>query len=228
MQKIIISFLLIKGRSLKQEILIDIYSDTICPWCYIGLNKLKLAILEFPSINFKLTWRPFQLNPNMPKKGMNRQEYLETKFNGKKSAEEVYKSIYHEGIKNNIHFQFQKIKYTPNSFASHKLLALAYKFNKQTEVVESLFYDYFIEGIDIGNHKELIRISKSHNIHNSQTLDYLTSEEDAKSLLSEEKHARELGIKGVPCFIINKEFVVFGAQEHKNFIDIFKKTQNDN
>tara|TARA_B110000438_G_C15772846_1_gene632724 strand:- start:658 stop:1152 length:495 start_codon:yes stop_codon:yes gene_type:complete len=163
----------------------------------------------------------------MPIEGVDRQQYLENKFNGKEEAKKIYQSIDQEGLKNNIYFQFDKIKTTPNSFASHKLLALSHKFNKQTEVVESLFYDYFIEGIDIGNHEDLIRIAKLHNVYDDLTSDYLKSDEDKANLLAEEKYARELGIKGVPCFIINKEFVLFGAQDKSFFLDLFKKIDNE-
>ena len=208
---------------MKIDIKIDIYSDTICPWCYIGFQKLKSAMEEYSDIKFDLTWRPFQLNPKMPSKGMNRKKYLALKFNGKDKASRTYKSIYDVGLKNDIHFQFDKIYTTPNTFSSHKLLALAYRFKKQTEVVETLFYDYFIEGIDIGNLNELIRIAKQHNLSSLDNFEYLFSNEDSDNLLAEEAHARELGIKGVPCFIINKQFILFGAQDKKNFIDIFNK-----
>lgn len=209
------------------SISIDVYSDTICPWCYIGHNKLKNAINNFPKLNFKIVWRPFQLNPDLPSKGMDRNKYLALKFGGKEKAKEVYRSIYDAGIKNNIHFQFEKIIKTPNSFPSHKLLALAYKFNKQTSVLETLFYSYFIEGIDIGDFDQLLIIAKQHEIYNKDTLKYLKSNEDNKNLLLEEAHARELGVKGVPCFIINKEFVLFGAQDKKNFIKLFNKIINE-
>jgi predicted DsbA family dithiol-disulfide isomerase len=208
---------------LKINIEIDIYSDTICPWCYIGLKKLKSAMAEYSNVEFKLIWRPFQLNPTISLEGLDRKKYLESKFNGKVNASRTYKSIYAAGLKNDIHFQFDKIFTTPNTFASHKLLALAYKFEKQTEVVETLFYDYFIEGVNIGNLDELIRIAKQHNLLSENNFQYLSSNEDNDNLLAEEKHARELGIKGVPCFIINKQFILFGAQDKKNFLDIFNK-----
>ena len=202
---------------------IDIYSDTICPWCYIGHNKLLSAINSVSRFKCDLVWRPFQLNPDMPIEGMERQKYLEVKFGGKQKAKDTYQSIYNVGIENNIHFQFEKIKTTPNSFASHKLLAIAHRMNKQSSVVESLFYSYFIEGIDIGNMEQLIIIAKQHNIYDDKTMQYLKSDEDRDNLLSEEIQARELGIKGVPCFIINREFVLFGAQDKKKFLDIFNK-----
>ena len=104
---------------------------------------------------------------------------------------------------------------------------MAHKSNKQTEIVESLFYGYFIEGVDIGKCEELVRIAKLHNIYDHKTLKYLKSTEDNENLLAEEKYARELGVKGVPCFIINKSFVLFGAQDKKNFLEIFNKIYNE-
>ena len=180
-----------------------------------------------PNVNFSLTWRPFQLNPTFPKEGVERKKYLESKFNSKENAKKIYQNIYDEGVKNNIYFQFEKIKVTPNSFASHKLLALAHKFKKQTEIVESLFYDYFIEGIDIGNLDGLLKIAKQHKIYDINTLQYLQSNQDDENLLAEEKQARKLKIQGVPCFIINREFVLFGAQDKKIFLDIFNNIQNE-
>lgn len=159
----------------------------------------------------------------MPKEGMDRQKYLELKFSGKENAKQTYKSIYDVGLLNNIYFQFEKIILTPNSFASHKLLALAYQHKKQSAVVETLFYAYFIEGINIGDLDQLIEIAKQHKIYNENTLQYLQSDEDKENLLAEATHARELGIKGVPCFIVNKKFVMFGAQDKKKFLHIFNK-----
>jgi predicted DsbA family dithiol-disulfide isomerase len=208
---------------LIQPITIDIYSDTICPWCYIGHNQLLSAINSASQFKFDLVWRPFQLNPDMPVEGMERQQYLEVKFGGKQKAKDTYQSIYNEGIENSIHFQFEKIVTTPNSFASHKLLAIAHRLNKQSSVVEALFYSYFIEGIDIGNMAQLIIIAKQHNIYDDTTLQYLKSDEDRDNLLAEELQARELGIKGVPCFIINRKFVLLGAHDKNKFLDIFNK-----
>mgnify|MGYP006088417203 FL=1 len=184
------------------------------------------VISSYPKIKFEIIWRPFQLNPNISKEGMDRQTYLEKKFGGKEQAKNTYESIYKKGINNNIYFQFDKIKKTPNSFASHKLLALAHRHNNQAQVIETLFYSYFIEGLDIGDFEELIIIAKQHKIYDENTLSYLKSKVDNESLLLEEKYAKDLGIKGVPCFIINKEIVLFGAQDKKNFLDIFEKIKN--
>tara|TARA_Y100000590_G_scaffold458718_1_gene614042 strand:- start:4457 stop:5092 length:636 start_codon:yes stop_codon:yes gene_type:complete len=207
---------------------IDIFSDTICPWCYIGKKKLEKILTYFPNCEFKITWRPFQLNPDMPNQGIKRLDYLVKKFGSIENANEVYNSINHTGKNLGIFFQFNKIKKTPNSFASHKLLALGHKQDKQNEIIESIFYAYFIEGKDIGNQKELIKIGKQHNLNELETKKYINSNEDKLNLLNEEIQAKKMGIKGVPCFIINKEYVIFGVQEENKFINLFKNLINNN
>ena len=172
-------------------------------------------------------WRPFQLNPEMPPNGMDRQQYLTFKFGSEDNARSVYQHIEDEGKKNKIYFQFNKIAKTPNSFSSHKLLAYAHNKKKQTEVLELLFYKYFIEGEDIGSLNVLIQVSKDADIYDEHIEKYIISKEDNDSLLNEEKQAKKIGINSVPCFIFNKEIVVSGAQLTKNFIQIIDSLNNN-
>ena len=158
---------------------------------------------------------------------MDRDEYLNKKFGGKDKAQEVYKKIQDEGKLSDIHFQFKKIKLTPNSFLSHKLLAFAYKKNKQNDVLESIFFQYFIEGEDIGNVNTLIAIAKQTKLYENGIENYLLSNEDNKNLLNEANQAKAIGISGVPCFIFDKEFVVNGAQPTENFINIIKSLKQN-
>ncbi|MDA1181147.1 MAG: DsbA family oxidoreductase [Proteobacteria bacterium] len=203
------------------------YSDTICPWCYIGFNQLNQALENFNNYNFEIVWRPFQLNPEMPPDGMDRQQYLTFKFGNEDNARSVYQRIEDEGKKNKIYFQFNKITKTPNSFFSHKLLAYAHNKKKQTEVLELLFYKYFIEGEDIGILNVLIQVSKDADIYDEHIEKYIISKKDNDSLLNEEKKAKNIGINSVPCFIFNKEIVVSGAQPKKNFIQIIDSLNNN-
>jgi len=159
----------------------------------------------------------------MPFEGMDRQQYLSKKFGGSKNALKIYNVINETGKKIDIFFQFDKIKRTPNTLASHKLLALAHKQGKQNLIIESLFYSYFIKGKDIGQLKELIIIAKKNNLDEKETIHYLVSNQDNVNLLEEEVQARRMGIKGVPCFIVNKEYVLFGVQEKNSFINLFNK-----
>ena len=163
----------------------------------------------------------------MPSDGMNRQQYLIAKFGNKENAQYVYKRIEDEGKKNKIYFQFNKITKTPNSFFSHKLLAFAYDKNKQVDVLELLFYKYFIEGKDIGNLDVLIDVSKDVGIYDENIEKYIISNQDNCRLLNEEKQAKKIGLNSVPCFIFNKEFVISGAQPTKNFIQIINSLNNN-
>ena len=147
--------------------------------------------------------------------------YLNQKFGGQKQASKIYNTIDVAGREVGIFFQFDKITKTPNSFASHKLLALGYKKGKQNPIIESLFYSYFIEGKDIGKIDELLNIAQQNNIDSKETIDYLQSTKNSAGLLQEEAQARNMGIKGVPCFIINKQYVLFGAQDKDIFINHF-------
>ena len=163
----------------------------------------------------------------MPSEGIDRQQYLTAKFGSEGNARSVYQRIEDEGKKNKIYFQFNKIVKTPNSFLSHKLLAYAHNKKKQTEVLELLFYKYFIEGEDIGSLDVLIKVSKDADIYDQNIEKYIISKEDNNSLLNEEKQAKNIGINGVPCFIFNKEIVVNGAQPTKNFIQIINSLNNN-
>ena len=158
----------------------------------------------------------------MPSVGMDRQQYLSNKFGSEDNANSVYQRIADEGEKNKIFFQFNKIAKTPNSFLSHKLLAYAHNKNRQKKVLELLFYKYFIEGEDIGGVNVLINVAKDADIEK-----YIMSAKDNDSLLNEEKHAKNIGINSVPCFIFNKEIVVNGAQPTKNFIQIIDSLNQD-
>jgi predicted DsbA family dithiol-disulfide isomerase len=163
----------------------------------------------------------------MPIDGMNRDKYLKLKFGSLEKALSIYNNIADEGRLINIYFQFKKIKVTPNSFLSHKLLAFAFNKNKQNEVLESLFYYYFIEGENIGDLNTLIQIAKQTTIYEEGIENYLLSNEDTENLLNEENQARAIGINGVPCFIFDKEFVVNGAQPKENLIDIINSIKKN-
>jgi len=206
---------------------LDIFSDTICPWCYIGKKRLEKAIKNHSNLEIKQTWRPFQLNPGMQPDGMDRQEYLVSKFGSFDAAKTIYDNIYEEGKKEGIEFNFDSIEVTPNSFNSHRLLALAYKQNIQEEVLDDLFQAYFIRGEDIGNPNILLNIAVSHSINKDEFKKYLSDQENIEPLANEEIQARKMGINSVPTFIVNKQIVVNGAQTSENFELIFQKLTNN-
>ena len=205
---------------------IDVFSDTVCPWCYIGKKRLEKAISNHKDTKFKQTWSPFQLNPGMPPDGMDRQEYLISKFGSADAAKTIYDNIYDEGLVEGINFNFDSIMTTPNSFNSHRLLALAYKQGIQEIVLDNLFESYFLNGEDIGDPNVLLDIAIKHKIGAEDFKSYLSDQENIEPLANEEIQARKMGINSVPTFIINKQIVINGAQTSENFEIIFQKLKN--
>ena len=202
---------------------LDIFSDTICPWCYIGKKRLDNAIIKHSHLEFKQTWRPFQLNPGMAPDGMDRQEYLVSKFGSADAAKTVYENIREEGLKEGIDFNFDSIEVTPNSFNSHRLLAIAYEKNIQEQVLDDLFESYFLKGEDIGNPNVLLSIAVNNSIDEDRFKNYLSNKDNIEPLANEELQARKMGIDSVPTFIVNKQIVINGAQTSENFELIFQK-----
>ena len=202
---------------------LDIFSDTVCPWCYIGKKRLENALNKYKNLKIKQTWRPFQLNPGIPPDGMDRQEYLISKFGSSDAAKTVYENIYEEGVKEGINFNFDLIEVTPNSFNSHRLLALAYNSNMQEKVLDDLFESYFLHGKDIGDPNILLQIAIKHNIDAEEFKSYLSDQENIEPLANEEIQAKKMGIKSIPTFIVNKQIVINGAQTSENFELIFEK-----
>ena len=202
---------------------LDIFSDTVCPWCYIGKKRLENALNKYQNLKIKQTWRPFQLNPGMPPDGMDRQEYLISKFGSSDAAKTVYENIYEEGVKEGINFNFDLIEVTPNSFNSHRLLALAYKNEIQERVLDDLFESYFLHGKDIGDPNILLQIAIKHKIDSEEFKNYLSDQENIEPLANEEIQAKKMGISSVPTFIVNKQIVINGAQTSENFELIFEK-----
>jgi len=205
---------------------LDIFSDTVCPWCYIGKKRLENALNKYKNLVIKQTWRPFQLNPGMPPNGMDRQEYLISKFGSSDAAKTVYENIYEEGVKEGINFNFDLIEVTPNSFNSHRLLALAYKVDIQEKVLDDLFESYFLHGKNIGDPNILLQIAIKHNINAEEFKSYLSDQENIEPLANEAIQAKKMGINSVPTFIVNRQIVINGAQTSENFELIFEKLKS--
>ena len=138
--------------------IIDIVSDAICPWCYIGKRRLEKALVTAPQADLQIGWRPFQLNPDMPAEGMERQEYLRQKF-GDRAGGGMYKQVEDAGRGEDIPFAFDRIKRTPNTILAHRLIRFAQREDRQDDVVEALFRAYFTQGADIGRIDTLVGVT---------------------------------------------------------------------
>lgn len=199
--------------------LIDIVSDTVCPWCYVGKRRLEAALATRPDLSVEIVWHAFQLNPGMPDEGMNRKEFLASKFGSAARAMSIHRDIELAGAGEGIDFAFDSIQRTPNTINAHRLIHLAGKHDAQDAVVESLFRRYFLKGVDIGDLEQLIAIAAEVGIDKAR--DYLESGEGVEEVAAEDRQMRQIGVTGVPCFIIDKRYAISGAQAPEIFQRIF-------
>jgi predicted DsbA family dithiol-disulfide isomerase len=204
---------------------LDIFSDTICPWCYVGKRRLARALAARPQPRMAVRWRAFQLNPGMPADGMIRERYIDAKFGSSERAKRIYEAVSAVGASEGIQFNFEAIKRTPNTILSHRLLRRAGKEDKQDALLEAMFLAYFVEGRDIGNVRVLGEIGESVGLTDAGA--YLTGDEGLEEVRAEDSLARRQGINGVPCFIFNYRFLLSGAQEPESFFQLFDLARED-
>jgi predicted DsbA family dithiol-disulfide isomerase len=195
-----------------QPIKLDIMSDPICPWCFIGKAYLDKALSAHPNHPFLIEWHPFQLNPDMPANGMGRREYLEGKFGGKEAAVRAYAPVVESAKTAGVAIDFEGMKRTPNTINAHRLIHWAGIEGRQTAAVSALFKAYFTDAHDIGDPDVLIDIAKSVEMDGDVVKRLLDSDEDLKLIQDRDKHSRKMGINSVPTFIIANQHAVPGAQ----------------
>jgi len=182
---------------------IDIISDPICPWCYIGKTRLDRALEANPKHDFVIEWHPYQLNPEMPTDGMDRREYLETKFGGQEGALKVYGQIDQTAREMGLELNFAGIKRTPNTIDAHRLILWADVEGCQNAVVDRLFKAYFKEGRDISDHSVLVRIANAAGMDGDATRKLLDSDANIEDIRTRDTKSRQAGVQGVPAFIID-------------------------
>ncbi|MDU8912074.1 DsbA family oxidoreductase [Aestuariicoccus sp. MJ-SS9] len=191
---------------------LDIFSDPICPWCYIGKSYLDRALEANPDHPFQIRWLPFQLNPDMPAGGMDRRAYLEGKFGGKDGAVQAYLPVTQHAEKAGLKINLDAIARTPNTLDAHRLIHWAGIEGRQTAVVSALFRAYFVDGRDIGDTEVLSDIADGAGLDASVILRLLGSDVDADQIREQDAAAREMGITSVPTFIVAGRHAVPGAQ----------------
>ena len=204
--------------------IIKIFADTICGWCFIGQTKLNKALNSFPKTKFEIEHIPFQLNPDMPTEGIDRNEYLQIKFGGKEFAQPMYDRMTEEANKEGLNFNLDNIKKTPNTVFSHLLIKLAEQTNVHNEVKEKIYHSYFIDGHNIGDKEILINIGKEFNIE-KEIINNFFNVDNIEKVNSFISIAKEKEINGVPFFEIGND-VISGAQSTANLEAIIKANLN--
>ena len=206
---------------------LDVLSDPICPWCYIGKVKLDRALAQRPDHDLDIFWRPYQLNPEMPAEGMDRMTYLETKFGGPDRAKAIYGQIESAALAAGLNVDFSKIKRTPNTFDAHRLIRWARSTGHQQAVVDSLFVRYFEQGEDIGDRALLLEVAERVGLDQELLVRLYDEAADRDLLSNEEALARQMGVSGVPTFILGEKFAFVGAHVTKAWLDVLDRLANN-
>ena len=203
---------------------VDVYSDVICPWCYVGMKRFEAALdlLERPT-GFTITWRPFELNPTMPSQGVDRKMYLEAKFGRAGAVESMLNHVREAGRQSGIEFAFDRIPRTPNTFDAHRLIWSAGREGRQGEMVERLFRGYFEEGLDLSYRATLVQLAAEAGMEGKFAVDWLASQEGVKEVRGEEQAGLQLGIRAVPYFYIEGHPGLSGAQPPPTIADWLRR-----
>lgn len=192
---------------------IDVIFDTVCPWCYVGKRRMEAALRSRPHVKVELGWWPFLLNPDMPYGGMERGIYLARKFGSESRVRRVYGAIADAGQSVDIDFAFDRIRHTPNSVSSHRLVQFAARAGRGDAAVEALFFGYFIDGRNIGETDTLLAIGCDLGLDGKALSAYLAGYEDVAFVYEENARAHRKGINSVPSFVFNGSMVISGAHE---------------
>lgn len=197
---------------MTKTVKLDILSDPICPWCYIGKAHLDRALADVPDHPFLIEWHPFQLNPGMPPEGMDRRAYLENKFGGKDGAVRAYAPIVETAKTTGLTINFEAMQRTPNTLDAHRLIHWAGIEGRQTAAVSALFKAYFVDARDIGDHEVLADIADGIEMDAAVITKLLKSDADQQEIRDRDAHSRKMGVNSVPTFIVDGKHAVPGAQ----------------
>ncbi|MCX7383946.1 MAG: DsbA family oxidoreductase [Alphaproteobacteria bacterium] len=197
----------------RSHLVIEIVHDLVCPWCFVGVRRLLRTLQRRHDLTYELIWRPFLLNPDMPRAGISRMEYVVRKFGGEERARRLNASISEIGKAEGIAFRFDLIRRTPSSVDAHRLVSFAGRHGLATEVIEAVFAGHFSAGLDTGETDVLVELAAGCGLDPRAVRQYLLSDTDTDGIHAENLRAHRLGINGVPCFIIGGQHAIAGAQE---------------
>ncbi len=213
---------------MKTKIKVDIVSDVVCPWCYIGKRRIEGAMNELTDqFDFEVSYLPFELNPQTPKEGFNQKEYLAKKFGGEERYHQLTNHVKSVAAGEGLAFDFDKQKISPNTRDMHRIIWFAPQEGKQLAIKEAFMKAYFEEGVDLTKRENLLAISKSAGLDEKRISSLLESEEGLAEVILEEQNNIQRGISGVPYYIINNQYGISGAQPKETFIKALTQIGNE-
>jgi predicted DsbA family dithiol-disulfide isomerase len=209
----------------RQTINVDVVSDVVCPWCFIGKRRLERAIATLPDIDVDVRWRPFQLDATIPPGGMDRREYMIRKFGSEEKVRQIHANIMPLGEAEGIRFAFDAIKVAANTLDAHRLIRWAGGADTevQNRLVTRLFAMNFEEGRNVGDHAVLVEAARESGMDVSVVESLLPTDADVAAVQSEIATASRMGIRGVPCFLLEGKYAVMGAQDAETLADALRQ-----
>lgn len=210
----------------EKKITIDVVSDVVCPWCFLGRKRLGNALAMLPDVEAEIRWRPFQLDPTLPPQGKDRGAYMREKFGNGSKVDDIHKQLTELGEENGIVFDFEAITRAPNTLDAHRVIHWAAQAapDTQNKLVGTLFSLYFEQGQDIGDHEVLVDAAASVGMDAVVVARLLESDADKATIREEIDTANRIGVRGVPCFIIDQKYAVMGAQTADVLADAIRQT----
>jgi predicted DsbA family dithiol-disulfide isomerase len=205
-----------------KSIEIDVISDVICPWCFLGKRRLDRAIGLLDDIKVEVNWRPFFLDPTIPKEGMSRRTYLESKF-GAERLKTIHDPLIAAGKEDGVPYEIDRITRTPNSMDAHRIIRWSHIQGKQHDVTERLFMAYWNAGLDVGDHAVLLKIAGDAGMDKADVSEKLENGADVDAINAEVSHAYRMGVTGVPCFIFAQKQGLMGAQPAEQLAEMIRK-----
>lgn len=204
---------------------IDVVSDVVCPWCYIGLKRLDAAMAQAQEVPVDVRWRPYQLDSTIPPEGRDRRQYMLAKFGSEEKLREIHARVAESGRSAGIDFAFDAIKVSPNTLDAHRLIrwAASAEGNRQTEVKKRLMQAYFEEGRNVGDRAVLIEIARGAGMDAAVVEALLASDADIAETRAEIETAQQMGVTGVPCYLLEGRYAVMGAQDPAVLADAIRQ-----
>ena len=209
----------------KHTISVDVISDVVCPWCFIGQRRLEKAVAALPEIDVDVRWRPYQLDPTIPPEGKDRRAYMLAKFGSEEKLKQIHDRIVPLGAAEGIDFQFQDIRIAANTLDAHRVIRWAASAGEgvQTRVTKALFSANFEKGEYIGDRAELARIAGENGMDEATVATLLATDADKDAVQAEIDQAQRMGVTGVPCFLIEGKYAVMGAQDTEVLADAIRQ-----
>jgi predicted DsbA family dithiol-disulfide isomerase len=205
--------------------IIEMYADVVCPWCYIGIQRLEQALAQRPDLHVERRWRPFQLRPEMPAGGRPWREFANEKFGGMAQAEQIFARVTQIGAQDGLDFRFDRITSAPNTADAHRLILLAQEHGQAWQVARALFTAYFSDGRDLNDQNQLVAIAASNGLPAEQARACLASSAGRSEVEQSQLEATYRGINSVPCYVIDGRYAVLGAQPVETLLGALDQSQ---